>query len=117
VSHPPGQSTERLHLLDPAGRIFKTLALSDVRNRFDDMGLPVSGHGFRPLDENPLIAGKRHLIHRHFSRVDRFGHFAERAGRRTSGDFLMTGLTGDISEFVEPRFVLELDPVSLRIDH
>src|SRR5262245_146258 len=117
VSYSTGQSTQCFHLLSPVSRVFKTLALSNIRNRLNDMGMTVRRQGFGPLDEDPLIVGERHLIHRHFPRADRLGHFAEGAGGRAPGDFLVAGLAGDVTEFVETCFVLELNPVSRRIDY
>src|SRR5215831_13458456 len=117
VSYSTGQTTQCFHLLSPVRRVFQTLALGNIRDRLDDMGTTVGRQGLGPLDENPGVLRKRRLIHRHFARADRLGHPVKSAGCWTPGDFLVTGLAGDIPELVEACLVLKLNPVGRRIDH
>src|SRR5688572_30766293 len=70
----------------------------------------------RPLDQQVLVIGKRHLAGGRLSGIDCFRHLAERTGRGAIRYLFMAGQIRNIAELVLGSLILKHDFMSERVN-
>ncbi len=91
VGRSSGQAAQGFHLLGFMSGFFQSFLSRHVRNCFDHVQPSVIRYGFRPLDQEMLIVGKRDLVDGNPAGLHRLRHLAEGTRRGTSSNGVVTG--------------------------
>src|SRR5437868_5881317 len=89
------------------GLLLLPLHLSNVGDRFHNMGAAIRRWCICPLHKEIFVVWQRDLTGGYLSRPDGFRHLAEGAWSRAGRNLFVAGLVGDVAEFPERHLVLK----------